>query len=188
MNIFPAALSFILIAGPVFAAEKIMIYKMTEAQCKAQGGRVVGDYPPVCRDDEISLGMVQMMCPCACCVQARGPRLKSEKSSKELLRELPVPDEALIKSIRDIQLWRNPQLIIRADGVDVFYRSKVPAQNVLIRLSTLPVDAWPYGRAVAISEQSVLSKGDGPKIQRNLKKVLELLKEVGIHVERFPSA
>lgn len=171
-----------------FAAPKIMIYKMTEAECKSQGGRVVGDYPPVCRDDEISLGMVSMMCPCACCVTAKMPRAKSNKAPRELLEELPAPDSAMIASIRDIQLWRNPRIIIDPGGVRVLYRSTVPPGEILTRLASLPVDAWPYGRVVAVTEQSIRSKGDGPKIQRNLKKVLELLRESGIRVERFPSA
>ena len=188
MKVLMAGVMLTVLTGVGGAAPKIIVYKMTESQCKEQGGRVVGDYPPVCRDDEISLGLVSMKCPCACCVTAKMPRPKTNEAPKDLLAQLPAPDSAMIASIRDIQLWRNPQLIVKPDGVEVFFRSTVPAADILSRLSSLPTDAWPYGRVVALTEQSIRSKGDGPKIQRNLRKVLEMLKEGKIRVERFPSA
>lgn len=165
-----------------------IINKMTETQCKAFAGRVEGDYPPSCKDNEIALGLVSMKCPCICCAPAREPRLKSADLPETVLNRIPPPKRKLFELMADSADWRNPLLIVRGNEVQILFRSTVKPGDLLKRLSTLPGDAWPYGKVVGVQQQPLGSKGDSEKIRNTLPEVLKLLKSAGILAVQWPSA
>ena len=54
-------------------------------------------------------------------------------------------------------------------------------------LERLPASAWPYGLVVAVQDIGILSgKTDLAHIEANRTKLLNLLKELGIAVDRWP--
>jgi hypothetical protein len=55
-------------------------------------------------------------------------------------------------------------------------------------LAKFPKDAWPYGKVVAVQEVGIRSGNDDRLIGDNLTKVLKVLKERGMKVERWPSS
>jgi hypothetical protein len=90
-----------------------------------------------------------------------------------ILQAIPAADPAQYDRIQDMRRWRNPYLIVRADGV-VLYDSADSAEIILKTDELLPTLArlrtskWPYGRVVAVSENEVkASEQDGVAIRRN---------------------
>ncbi len=90
--------------------------------------------------------------------------------------------------------WRNPYLIVRADGVALFDVADsaeivMKPDELLPALAKLPASNWPYGRVVAAAEAGVVgSERDSVAIRRNKGIVGGLLQGAHIAVEWVPSA
>ena len=74
-----------------------------------------------------------------------------------ILQAIPPADSAKYQQIRDMKSWRNPYLIVRADGValyDVADSAEIvmKPEELLPVLAKLPQSNWPYGRVVAATE------------------------------------
>lgn len=88
------------------------------------------------------------------------------------LQSIPAADSAQYERIHDMKKWRNPYLIVRADGV-ALYDSADSAEillkpdDLLPALAKLPALNWPYGRVVAAAESVRKSDEDGVAIRRN---------------------
>jgi hypothetical protein len=104
------------------------------------------------------------------------------------LRDIAPANAKLYAGLRDVKDWRNPHLIVDARDVQVLNVGKTKAGELKSFLEKLPKSAWPYGRVVALEEQSIRSGNDDKLIEKNLKKVLAVLKALGIRVEQWPSA
>ena len=100
------------------------------------------------------------------------------------------------KSIHDAKDWRNPILVIRADGIQVISKrlpsgERTVAPTDLRRtLIDLPVTAWPYGRVAAVQDIGLhpADLSDGPAITNNRNATLAILKTLEVTVEGWPSA
>ena len=103
-----------------------------------------------------------------------------------LLQAIPSADSAEYSQIHDMRKWRNPYLVIRNDGVGLLDPADsaeivLKPEELLAALARLPSSAWPYGRVVAVSENSVRnSEQDAIAIRRNKGIVGGIL--VGAHV------
>ena len=65
----------------------------------------------------------------------------------------------------------------------------ISVESVPVTLEKLPDSAWPYGLVVAVQDMGILSREKDPAlIEANRAKLLNLLKELGIAVDRWPSA
>jgi hypothetical protein len=90
-----------------------------------------------------------------------------------LLQAIPAADAAQFDRVQDMKNWRNPYLIVRADGVALFDSAdsaeiKYKPEDVLAALSHLPASNWPYGRVVAAAENATkVSEQDAIAIRRN---------------------
>src|SRR5262252_11212238 len=76
---------------------------------------------------------------------------------KTILQAIPAADSAKYEHIRDMKNWRNPYLIVRADGVALFDVADsaeliLKPDELLAALAKLPASNWPYGRVVAAAE------------------------------------
>ena len=90
--------------------------------------------------------------------------------------------------------WRNPYLIVRADGVALFDVADnaeiiLKPDELLPALAKLPTSNWPYGRVVAAAEARVkgASEQDKIAIRRNKGIVGGVLQGAHIAVEWVPS-
>jgi len=64
----------------------------------------------------------------------------------------------------------------------------ISVESVPVTLEKLPDSAWPYGLVVAVQDMGILSREKDPAlIEANRAKLLNLLKEFGIAVDRWPS-
>lgn len=94
--------------------------------------------------------------------------------------------------MHDTKNWRNPYLIVRADGV-VLYDTADSAEiilkpeDVIGALAQLPRSNWPYGRVVAATETAAASDQAGIAIRRNKGLVGGLLAQAHVAVRWVPA-
>ena len=111
-----------------------------------------------------------------------------------ILQAIPPPDSAKYQHIQDMKKWRNPYLIVRADGVALFDVADsaeiiLKPDELLPALAKLPASNWPYGRVVAAAEAGLSgSEQDRVAIRRNKGIVGGILQGAHIAVDWVPSA
>jgi hypothetical protein len=111
-----------------------------------------------------------------------------------LLQAIPPADPGKYQHIGDMKAWRNPYIIIRADGVgllDLGDNAEIvlKPEDLLAALARLPASDWPYGRVVAVSENAVrTSEQDGIAIRRNKGLVGGILEGAHVAINWVPSA
>ena len=110
------------------------------------------------------------------------------------IQQIPAADPQKYAGMRDMKAWRNPYLIIRPDGVGLLD----PADNeqrllkpdeLLDTLAALPATAWPYGRVVVVTENSLTSSEDQKVAIRRVKGIVAgTLESMHILINWVPSA
>ena len=112
-----------------------------------------------------------------------------------ILQQIPPADSTKYAHVRDMKNWRNPYLIIRADGVALFDVADsaeiiLKPDELLPALAKLPASNWPYGRVVAATEAGVTGSSEQEKvaIRKNKGIVGGLLQGAHIAVDWVPSA
>ena len=78
-------------------------------------------------------------------------------------------------AVRFGALWR------LLHNVGTFYRYPAAA------LIALPPGAWRYGRVIAVAESPLANRKDRPKVRRNVEAAIQLLNDLGIVVEEWPT-
>jgi|SRR5882724_9723504 len=125
----------------------------------------------------------------ACSSQSAAP---APPDPSALLQAIPSADARRYERVRDMKSWRNPYLIIRADGVallDSGDNAEIILKNdeVLGALARLPALDWPYGRVVAAAENGVrATEQDGVAIRRNKGIVGGMLQGAHVAVKWVP--
>jgi hypothetical protein len=111
-----------------------------------------------------------------------------------VLQAIPSADAAQYGRVQDMKSWRNPYLIVRADGVALLDSADnaeiiLKTDELLGALAHLPASDWPYGRVVAAAENGVrASEQDGVAIRRNKGIVGGLLQGAHVAVRWVPGA
>jgi hypothetical protein len=111
-----------------------------------------------------------------------------------VLQAIPSADAAHYDRIQNMKSWRNPYLIVRADGVAILDSADnaeiiLKPDELLGALAHLPASDWPYGRVVAAAENGVrASEQDGVAIRRNKGIVGGLLQGAHVAVKWVPGA
>ena len=130
------------------------------------------------------LGMVLFACS--------GDQGPGAPSPEAVLQAIPAPDPAQYEHVKDTKNWRNPYLIVRADGIVLFDSADsaeilLKPDEVLGALSKLPSSNWPYGRIVAATEGTRNSDQDGVAVRRNKGILGGLLEQAHITVRWVPA-
>jgi hypothetical protein len=104
-----------------------------------------------------------------------------------LTGRIPSADPEKYQAIRDGKDWRNPYLIVRADGIEIAGTpsggSPIPVESVWAALEGLPNSAWPYGLVVAVQKNRVgVSEAERSRIEANQMSLEPLLGELGVVV------
>ena len=115
------------------------------------------------------------------------------QTSRPLQHRIPKPDPKKYHAVQDARDWKNPYLIVRPDGIEIVGMTPVgrgiTLESVRDVLERLPDSAWPYGVVVAVQDIGILTgKTDLARVEANRTKLLNLLKDLGIAVDRWPSA
>jgi hypothetical protein len=109
-----------------------------------------------------------------------------------VLQSLPAADLGKYEHI-EMRSWRNPYLILRADGVALLDPAdnaeiQLKPNEMLSALAGLPASAWPYGRVVAIAEsRKTGSEQEGVSIRRNKGIVGGILERARVAIDWVPS-
>jgi len=116
---------------------------------------------------------------------------RAQAPSLQLDSRIGPPVRTLYEGIRDGQDWRNPHLSVCADGAQLTARSIKHDSIVSIRdlraaLVKLPVEAWPYGRVVAIQDCSIVDAADQDRGERRAE-ADAVLRALGLRIERWPA-
>jgi hypothetical protein len=101
------------------------------------------------------------------------------------LQSIAPADPAKFGAVHDYKSWRNPYLIVRADGVGLLDLANneqhlLKCEELPDALAHLPASAWPYGRVVAVAEDSAKSPADQVLIRKNRGIVAGTLE--GLHI------
>lgn len=110
------------------------------------------------------------------------------------LQSVPPADSGKYERIADMRNWRNPYLVVGADGLALLDPSNsaeivLKPDELLAALARLPASAWPYGRVVAVSEGGPRgSEPDNVAIRRNKGIVGGILAGAHVAVDWIPSA
>ena len=131
-----------------------------------------------------------LLFPLAGCTNQPAPQAPDPQT---ILQAIPPADSAKYVHIHDMKNWRNPYLIVRADGValyDVADSAEIllKPEDLLPALAKLPASYWPYGRVVAAEAGIIGSEQDKVAIRRNKGIVGGLLQGAHITVEWVPTA
>ncbi len=109
------------------------------------------------------------------------------------LRErIPEADPKKYQGINDGKDWKNPCLIVRADGVVIsgvnIVGNPIPVKAVAAALEDLPDSAWPYGSVVAVQDyRTAASEPERSRIEANQMLLEPLLGELGVLAGSRPS-
>ena len=131
------------------------------------------------------------MCVLPGCTKQPAPEAPDPQT---ILQAIPPADSAKYQHIQDMKKWRNPYLIVRADGVALFDAADsaeiiLKIDELLPALAKLPASNWPYGRVVAAAEAGLgASEQDRVAIRRNKGIVGGILQGAHIAVDWVPSA
>jgi hypothetical protein len=125
----------------------------------------------------------------ACSPQSAAPATPDPSA---VLQLIPAADAVQYERIRDMKGWRNPYLIVRADGVALLDASgnaeiRLKTDELLGALARLPASDWPYGRVVAAAENGVAADQERVAIRRNKGIVGGLLNGAHLIVKWVPS-
>jgi hypothetical protein len=125
------------------------------------------------------------------CTRPAQPSRDQDAAAK--LAALPAIRGDQYRTMQDLKAWRNPYLIIRADGVGLLDVSsheehRLKLEELPDALASLPLSAWPYGRVVALQEASPQTTGDTSRIKDNRGKVAAALHSLQIVINYVPAA
>jgi len=114
-----------------------------------------------------------------------------QKQSSGLDPRILPANPRLYENVRDAKDWRNPFLVVLRDGVRLISpaiergEETIRLDELRDTLRDLPVSAWPYGRVVGWSENSLGSGDDFKLIRKNGGTVLETLESMDIDAFSF---
>lgn len=117
-----------------------------------------------------------------------------EANARAHILAIPQITEEQNHRLANTKGWRNPYLIVRADGValldpDDHLERIVKPEELTQTLGNLPPSAWPYGRVVAVTENGVRSSADEDvRIRKNRAVVAGTLESLRVFIHWIPSA
>jgi hypothetical protein len=118
------------------------------------------------------------------CVRADRPIQNNPVQLGQLNSAIGPANAKLYKGVRD---WANPWLVIRPDGIEITAKAIPSGRRIVVAadlkrtLIELPLDAWPYGRAVVLYD--LLGPMDPEAAKKLVASILATLKDLQITIE-----
>ena len=133
------------------------------------------------------------------------------ETERQQLEEIPPPSKNRYMAVRSLDSWENPYLtvqpgmvtlhVLRADvntdphGAGGLLRpTNARRQDLNLSLDQLgdalasvPQDAWPYGRVVALEEAHQTPAAGEPQVRRNMEAAMRTLNDLGVVVYEWPT-
>ena len=109
------------------------------------------------------------------------------------LETIPQPDPTKYPRLSDMGSWKNPYFVVREDGIGMVDLSNreihmLKPDEIPAELVSLPLDAWPYGRAVLVAQAVPKDATEATKaaLRKNRALLLGTLKEMGVDYREAP--
>ncbi len=130
----------------------------------------------------------------ACSAPPKPPSPADQQlSAAARLQRIPAADPARYDNPAEMKAWKNPYLLLRTDGVGLVDRQNneiriLKTEEVVQTLAQLPPQSWPYGRVVAIQENSVpASDSDATQVRATRGLVAGALDSNHVAIEWIPA-
>jgi hypothetical protein len=144
--------------------------------------------------------------PAARALEAHADQQAELESQREQLQQISLPTKSRYMAIHSFESWENPYLTIQpgmlelhvtlADanpstlGVGGMLRPIGARRQVIDigmdklgeAISSIPQDAWPYGRVVAMEEAHKTPAAAEPAVRRNMEAAIAKLNDLGVIV------
>jgi len=141
--------------------------------------------------------------------QERQQQRSKMETAREQLEQIPPPSKNRYLAVHTKDAYGNPFLVVHPATVTltIIYRDQDPngfsaggllrppaarKQEIDVRpddlpqaLSSLPADAWPYGRVVAIEESPTAPRKERVAIRRNVEATIQMLNDLGVVVDEW---
>ena len=135
---------------------------------------------------------------------------KARDTDRQQLDQIPPPSKSRYMAIHTKESWGNPFLIVGKKTVtlrimypegpqsgiapgEMMHPAGARKRELDLRLadlpealSALPEDAWPYGRVIALEEDSLALRADRIQVRRNVEAVIQTLNDLGVVVYEWP--
>lgn len=124
---------------------------------------------------------------------APAPPTSASTPQETGLERIPEPDSTKYPRLEDLAQWKNPQLVVREDGIGLVDAENhevhiLRMEQVEAELVSLPETAWPYGRVVLVSQAAPRDSSDAAKsrLRENRGLLVGTLKNLQIKIREAP--
>jgi len=138
--------------------------------------------------------------------QSRAEEQAVQASERQQLDMIPPPAKSRFMAIHSDESWQNPSITVQAGmlqlrvtledvndspiGAGGMLRPVAARQHELNigmdkldeAVSSIPQNAWPYGRVVAVEEPNNTPPSAEPQVRRNMETVIRKLSDLGVVV------
>ncbi len=135
-------------------------------------------------------------------------RQQADEARRDLAR-IPPPSKNLYMAVSDLNAWENPSLTVQEKmislhvimpdanpsdlGKGTMLRPEnarrqilnIDPDNLAEALNSIPQEAWPYGRVIAIEEAHDAPSAARPALRRNIEKAVDTLQNIGVVVDEW---
>jgi hypothetical protein len=135
-------------------------------------------------------------------------RQQTDEARRDLAR-IPPPSKNLYMSVTDLNAWENPSLTVQEKmislhvlmpdsnpsdlGKGTMLRPEnarrqilnIDPDNLAEALNSIPQEAWPYGRVVAIEEAHEAPAAARVALRRNIEKAVDTLQNIGVVADEW---
>jgi hypothetical protein len=135
---------------------------------------------------------------------------QAQASDRELLEQIPPPAKSRYMAIHTRDGWENPFLVVSNKTVSLRVMNPEPPHSSVVpgnllqpvnarknllelrlsdlpeALASLPQNAWPYGRVIAVEEDPSEVRANRIQIRRNVESTIQVLNNLGIVVYEWP--
>jgi hypothetical protein len=141
-----------------------------------------------------SIALILLVILAACTKpEAPAPQTSAPTPQETGLERIQEPDPAKYPRLEDLAQWRNPQLVVREDGIGLVDLENhevhiLKLEQVEAELVSLPESAWPYGRAVLLSQAAPRDNSEQAKIRlrENRGLLVGTLKNLNVQIREAP--
>jgi hypothetical protein len=140
---------------------------------------------------------------------ARAAAQKTMNDAQNELSLIPPPVKTRYTAVKSLAEWQNPYLTVEASNVTLHVLTpdsnpsslgegsmlrpvNARREEMVVRMSDLaealaavPEGAWPYGRVIAVEEQSGAPANERPAIRRNVEATLKMMNDLGLVADEW---
>ena len=142
----------------------------------------------------ISLIVILLASLAACSKpDAPAPQATTQAPLPTGLERIPEADTSKYPKLHEMNEWKNPQLVVREDGIGLVVLENrevhiLKIEQVEAELVSLPLSAWPYGRAVLLSQAAPRDTSEQTKarLRENRGLLVGTLKNLQVQIREAP--